>query len=188
MRAPVSRMKQRLKGPLAAVTLALLAALLDSTRGQTVDACVQDFKQGREDFILDADDSVKEGATYLQSPQLDRYRDCVGACCKDARCNVAFMERGAEEGSITSCFLFDCLYKKKYVCRFVRKKGYLNFIRDSLYESYLAVDVPPSKTRNCLHHPGDVKWRSGVAVPRESVLVLGFFVMDMSNNETSFHY
>lgn len=138
-------MKQLLKGQLAAVSLLLLAALLDSTRAQTVEECVQDFKQGRENFILDADESVKEGATYLDSPGLDRYRDCVGACCKDARCNVALMERGEEEGSINSCFLFDCLYKKKYVCRFVRKKGFLNFIRDSVYESYLAVDIPPSK-------------------------------------------
>lgn len=148
-------MKRLLKGQLAAVSLLLLLAalLLDSTRGQTIEECVQDFKQGREDFILDADESVKEGATYLDTPQLDRYRDCVGACCKDARCNVALMERGAEEGSINSCFLFDCLYKKKYVCRFVRKKGYLNFIRDSVYESYLAVDVPPSKTETAFIIP-----------------------------------
>lgn len=134
-----------MKGQLAAVSLLLLAALLDSTRGQTIEQCVQDFKQGREDFILDTDESVKEGATYLVSPKLTRYRDCVAACCKDTRCNVALMERGTEEGSINSCFLFDCLYKKKYVCRFARKKGYLNFIRDSVYESYLAVDLPPSK-------------------------------------------
>lgn len=153
-------MRQLLKRQLAAVWLLLMAALLDSNMGQTIEECVQDFKQGREDFILDADESVKEGATYIDTPKLDRYRDCVGACCTDARCNVAFMERGAEEGSINSCFLFDCLYKKKYVCRFVRKKGYLNFIRDSVYESYLAVDVPPSKYRNCLHNPGDVKLRS----------------------------
>lgn len=133
------------KGQLAAVSLLLLAALLDSTRGQTIEQCVQDFKQGREDFILDTDESVKEGATYLVAPKLDRYRDCVAACCKNPRCNVALMERGTEENSINSCFLFDCLYNKKYVCRFARKKGFMNFIRDSVYESYLAVDLPPSK-------------------------------------------
>lgn len=144
-------MRSPLRGALLAA--AAVALLLVPARGQTIEQCVQDFKQGREDFILDTDESVKEGATYISTPKLDRDRDCVAACCKDPRCNVALMERGTEEGSVNSCFLFDCLYKKKYVCRFVRKKGYLNFIRDSVYESYLAVDLPPSKIRTASHNP-----------------------------------
>ncbi|CAJ1073819.1 Kunitz-type protease inhibitor [Xyrichtys novacula] len=133
-----------LKGQHGAPVL-LLLLLLVSTSGQEVgEECLAQFKPGQEDFILDADESVKDGATFLSSPKLDRYKDCVSACCKEPRCNVAFVERGAEEGSVKSCFLFDCLYKKKYVCRFVRKKGYLNYILDSVYESYLQVDVPPN--------------------------------------------
>lgn len=117
----------------------------DCTEGQETGECFDRFKNGREDFVLDADESVKDGATFISSPKLDRYRDCVASCCKEPRCNVAFMQRGAEEGMIESCFLFDCLYKKKYACRFVRKKGYINYILDSVYDSYLELDVVPSK-------------------------------------------
>ncbi|XP_037603054.1 kunitz-type protease inhibitor 1a [Sebastes umbrosus] len=132
-------MNSLLKGQL----VLLLVFLLDSSSGQlTGEDCLAQFKKGRDDFILDADESVKDGATFISSPQLDRYKDCVSACCKEPKCNVAFMERGAEEGLVNSCFLFDCLYKKKYACRFVRKKGYTNYILDSVYESYLEVDAP----------------------------------------------
>ncbi|KAI3367842.1 hypothetical protein L3Q82_026664 [Scortum barcoo] len=127
--------------------LLLLLLLLDSSCGQRVgEDCLAGFKAGREDFILDADESVKDGATFISSPKLDRYRDCVSACCKEPKCNVAFMEKGDGEGLINSCFLFDCLYKKKYVCRFVRKKGYMSYILDSVYESYLEEDTPPNES------------------------------------------
>lgn len=127
--------------------LLLIVLLLDRNCGQEVgEQCLERFKSGREDFILDADESVQNGATFISSPKLERQKDCVVACCKEKKCNVAFMERGAEDGLINSCFLFDCLYKKKYVCRFVRKKGYFNYILENVYESYLTVDLPPSKT------------------------------------------
>lgn len=140
-------MKSLLKGHLGACCLLIATLLLDSSFGQDDGAgCLGEFKKGRDDFILDTDESVKDGATFLSSPKLGRYRDCVGACCKHPECNVAFMERGEEEGSISSCFLFDCLYKMKYVCRFVRKKGFTNYIQDTVYESYLSVNLPPSKS------------------------------------------
>ncbi|XP_041809444.1 kunitz-type protease inhibitor 1a [Chelmon rostratus] len=139
-------MNSLLKGQLGSALL-VLVLLLDSICGQlTGEECLAQFKKGRDDFILDADESVKDGATFISSPKLDRYKDCVSACCKEPKCNVAFMERGAEEGLVNSCFLFDCLYKKKYVCRFVRKKGYMNYILDSVYESYLSVDAPPNES------------------------------------------
>lgn len=112
---------------------------------------MEKFKKGRDDFILDTDESVKDGATFLSSPKLGRYRDCVAACCKDPKCNVAFMEKAKDEenkGSISSCFLFDCLYKKKYVCRFVRKNGFISYIQDTVYESYLSVDQAPGKSNH----------------------------------------
>lgn len=140
-------MNSLLKGQFGASALLLLMSLLDSSCGQEVgEKCLENFKKGRENFILDADESVKDGATFISSPKFDRYKDCVSACCKAQGCNVAFMEKGAEDGLVSSCFLFDCLYKKKYVCRFVRKKGYINYILDNVYESYLKVDLPPSKT------------------------------------------
>lgn len=130
-----------------APALLLLILLLGSTSGQeTGEQCLARLKKGREDFILEADESVKHGATFISSPQLNRYKDCLSACCKEPKCNVAFMERGAEEGLINTCFLFDCLYKKKYVCRFVRKTGYMNYILDTVYESSLKEDAPPNES------------------------------------------
>lgn len=147
-------MNPLLRGHLGACCVLVAALLLDFTFGQEPEVgCLEKFKKGRDNFILDADESVKDGATFLSSPKLGRYRDCVAACCKEPKCNVAFMERPkgeAEEeegGSISSCFLFDCLYKKQYVCRFVRKKGFINYIQDTVYESYLAVDVPPGESK-----------------------------------------
>ncbi|XP_037097490.1 kunitz-type protease inhibitor 1a [Syngnathus acus] len=113
---------------------------------ETGEQCLAKFKKGREDFVLDVDESVNDGAIFISAPTLERSRDCVAACCKEPTCNVAFMQGGAEENSIKSCFLFNCLYKKKYACRFVRKKGYYNYILDSLYESYLELDLPPKET------------------------------------------
>ena len=136
-----------LTGQVRALALLLLVLLLDSAGCQAPgEECLEKFEKGRGDFILDADESVKDGATFISSPKLDRYKDCVSACCKEAKCNVAFMEQGAEEGLVKSCFLFDCLYKKKYVCRFVRKKGYISYIQNAIYDRYLSVDLPPGKT------------------------------------------
>ncbi|XP_073340545.1 kunitz-type protease inhibitor 1a [Pagrus major] len=135
------------KGQLGACALLLLVCLLDSACGQAVgEECFSQFKKGRDDFILDADESVKDGATFISSPKLDRYRDCVSACCKEPKCNVAVMEKGAEEGSVNSCFLFDCLYKKTYACRFVKKQGYMSYFLDSVYDGYLKVDATPDES------------------------------------------
>lgn len=166
-------MKSLRKGHLRACCLLIAMLLLDSSFGQEdVDVCFGKFKKGQDDFILDTDESVKDGATFLSSPKLGRYRDCVAACCKEPKCNVAFMERGQqEEGSITSCFLFDCLYKMKYVCRFVRKKGFTNYIQDNVYESYLSVDQPPSKSK--LDHFKDL--HSPLLEPPQELIVA--FVM-----------
>ncbi|XP_054653594.1 kunitz-type protease inhibitor 1a [Dunckerocampus dactyliophorus] len=127
--------------------LVLLVGVLGCASSQEVgEECLGKFTKGREDFVLDADESVKDGATFISAPKLSSAKDCVMACCKEPKCNVAFMQGGAEEGSISSCFLFDCLYKKKYVCRFVRKKGFFNYILDSVYDSYLELEVPPKET------------------------------------------
>ncbi|KAM7402858.1 hypothetical protein PAMA_003669 [Pampus argenteus] len=126
-----------------AALLLLLFSLRSAAAQLTGPECLAQFKNGQDDFVLDADESVKNGATFISSPTLGRYKDCVVACCKEPKCNVAFMEKEDEEGLIKSCFLFDCLYKQKYACRFVRKKGYINYILDSVYESYLEVDFTP---------------------------------------------
>lgn len=117
---------------------AFLLLVLDSASGQeSGDACFSRFQTGKDDFVLDTDESVKEGATFLSAPKVERSRDCAMSCCKDPRCNVALMEKGDEDGLVKSCFLFDCLYKKKYACRFVKKIGYTNFILNTLYANHI---------------------------------------------------
>lgn len=106
---------------------------LTSAQGQ----CVQPFRPGRDDFVLDTEESIEDGAAFLSNPSVAHRNACIAACCRDSRCNLALIEDGHEKGSNSSCFLFNCLYKQKYVCRFVQKKGFTNYILDSVYEYYL---------------------------------------------------
>ncbi|XP_050989733.1 kunitz-type protease inhibitor 1a isoform X2 [Labeo rohita] len=97
--------------------------------------CREKFSLGKEDFVLDVDDSVKDGATFLSSPRVSRSEDCVQACCDDPNCNLALVEHGGD--SKTICFIFNCLYKQKKVCRFVRKTGFSNYLLKSVFKDYL---------------------------------------------------
>uniref|UniRef100_A0A672JVU3 Kunitz-type protease inhibitor 1-like n=1 Tax=Sinocyclocheilus grahami TaxID=75366 RepID=A0A672JVU3_SINGR len=99
--------------------------------------CMEKFSPGKENFVLDVDESVKEGATFLSSPQVSRSEDCVLACCRDPNCNLALIEHGEDPRSISSCFIFNCLYKQKKVCRFVRKNGFSNYVLISVFKDYL---------------------------------------------------
>nr|AAI52671.1 Spint1a protein [Danio rerio] len=106
--------------------------------------CKDKFSVGKEDFVLNTDESVKEGATFLGSPQVSKPEDCVLACCNDPNCNLALMEHREDPKSINTCFIINCLYKQKKVCHFVRKKGFTNYLRKSVFSDYLeqkATDV-----------------------------------------------
>ncbi|KAI4804119.1 hypothetical protein KUCAC02_025761 [Chaenocephalus aceratus] len=59
------------KGHLAGCALLLLVFLLDSTFGQAGEQCLAQFKRGKEDFVLDGDESVKDGATFISSPPIN---------------------------------------------------------------------------------------------------------------------
>uniref|UniRef100_A0A8C7YLS8 Serine peptidase inhibitor, Kunitz type 1 a n=1 Tax=Oryzias sinensis TaxID=183150 RepID=A0A8C7YLS8_9TELE len=133
-----------------APALLLLFVLVNTCLSQqTGEACFSKFKKGKEDFVLDTEESVKHGATFISAPNLSREKDCVAACCKEPKCNLAFMKRGDEENPIESCFLLDCLYMTKYVCRFARQLGFTSYILDSVYEKNLKhgpkqiPDAPP---------------------------------------------
>ncbi|KAM4723716.1 kunitz-type protease inhibitor 1a isoform 2-T2 [Anableps anableps] len=153
------------------VALLLLICFLRSTAGQSyAETCLAKFEKGKDNFVLDTDESVKEGATFLSSPPVQRYRDCVTSCCKEPGCNVALMEKGTEEGTIKSCYLFDCLYKAKYACRFVRKSGYFNYILESVYQDYLKLHVTPEKADN---PPVANAGHDLVVQPKESVTLNG---------------
>uniref|UniRef100_A0A8B9GPP6 MANSC domain-containing protein n=1 Tax=Astyanax mexicanus TaxID=7994 RepID=A0A8B9GPP6_ASTMX len=120
---------------LLAVVLSVL--LLDVSEAQeSPQQCMSKFTQGKDGFVLDTDESVKEGATFLSSPQVSTVSECVSACCSDPNCNLALIESTSEESTseestIHACFTFNCLYKQKQVCRFVRKTGFKNYLLNS---------------------------------------------------------
>ncbi|XP_066550140.1 kunitz-type protease inhibitor 1a isoform X2 [Amia ocellicauda] len=101
--------------------------------------CFAKFTSGQSDFVLDTDDSVKQGATYLSSPEVRRAKDCVWACCKEPRCNLALIEKDGEDELVKHCFLFDCVYKQAYACKFARKEGFTNFMLESVSKTFMDV-------------------------------------------------
>ncbi|KAG9283171.1 kunitz-type protease inhibitor 1-like [Astyanax mexicanus] len=117
--------------------LLLLVVLLVRVGVSRQDSCTELFTEGRADFAVNAEDSVQDGATYLSNPAALTVEDCVSACCRNARCNLALVERAEEQDSITNCFLFDCVYRNKYVCRFVKTTGFSNYIRTTVYDHHL---------------------------------------------------
>ncbi|KAK3538062.1 hypothetical protein QTP70_027413 [Hemibagrus guttatus] len=130
--------------------------------------CFSKFVEGKDDFVLDTDESVKHGAEFLGSPmQVTKAKECVSDCCKDPNCNLALMENGDQVGTIKSCFLVNCLYKQRNVCVFVRKTGFSNYILTSYFKSYL--EKYDSKNRLPRARAGQDR----VVQPRESVVLTG---------------
>nr|XP_060616468.1 kunitz-type protease inhibitor 1 [Anolis sagrei ordinatus] len=104
--------------------------------------CLAHFTAGLPEFVLDPDASVQNGATFLDSPPVERARDCVRECCKRPHCNLALVEEEpGQEGQdgIRSCFLLDCLYDQAFVCKFARKVGFLNYVKRDVYDAYVAM-------------------------------------------------
>uniref|UniRef100_A0A8C1ZHU6 Low-density lipoprotein receptor-related protein 11 n=2 Tax=Cyprinus carpio TaxID=7962 RepID=A0A8C1ZHU6_CYPCA len=131
--------------------------------------CMDKFSLGKEDFVLDTDESVKEGATFLSSPQVSRPEDCVLACCNDPNCNVALIEHGENPKSISACFIFNCLYKQKKVCRFVRKNGFRNYVLISVFKDYLEEKTSDVEDKP----PVAVAGQDRVVQPKEDVTLNG---------------
>uniref|UniRef100_A0A672JSL9 Kunitz-type protease inhibitor 1-like n=1 Tax=Sinocyclocheilus grahami TaxID=75366 RepID=A0A672JSL9_SINGR len=131
--------------------------------------CMEKFSPGKENFVLDVDESVKEGATFLSSPQVSRSEDCVLACCRDPNCNLALIEHGEDPRSISSCFIFNCLYKQKKVCRFVRKNGFSNYVLISVFKDYLEQKTSDVEDKP----PVAVAGQDRVVQPKEDVTLNG---------------
>ncbi|KAM3920699.1 kunitz-type protease inhibitor 1 isoform 1-T1 [Leptodactylus fuscus] len=101
-------------------------------------SCLDNFTKGMPNFVLELNESVSSGATFLTSPELDRVRDCLSACCRVPACNLALVEREhGQDDVIKSCFLLNCLYKQEFVCKFVRKEGFVNFVTLDVSNRYL---------------------------------------------------
>lgn len=140
-------------------TVVLLHIFTGSAKAQSAgEQCLSTFKEGKKNFALDAEESLKDGATFISSPPLTGINDCIMSCCKHRYCNLALIENGDTEGSIKTCYLFNCLYKQKKVCRFVRKEGFNNFVLSSVFGNYLDEPIPgksiePLYGCDSLYHP-----------------------------------
>ncbi|XP_077076353.1 kunitz-type protease inhibitor 1b isoform X1 [Siphateles boraxobius] len=120
--------------------LLLIVGETQSERSGEYQQCVDAFIKGPGDFVLDTKESIKNGAVFLANPSVEDNVACTVACCRDRRCNLALIEQGKENekgSNNNSCFLFNCLYKHKYVCRFIKKEGFANYILGSVYGNYL---------------------------------------------------
>lgn len=100
--------------------------------------CGAAFRPGPEDFVLDSEDAVMDGAVLLDSAQVPSGDACQRACCGLARCNLALLEpRGAAGAQNHTCFLFNCIHRNRFVCRFVNQDGYRSFMRKSVFLKHL---------------------------------------------------
>ncbi|XP_029902575.1 kunitz-type protease inhibitor 1b isoform X1 [Myripristis murdjan] len=131
--------------------------------------CSGSFRPGRDNFVLDAEEAVRDGATFLSAPADASPQDCVRACCGEPRCNLALVE-GEGDGGVRTCSLFNCLHRNRFVCRFVPKAGFKNFILDSVYDKHLA---GPERGAGELAPPIAVAGRDQVVRPGEQVLLNG---------------
>ncbi|XP_067274668.1 kunitz-type protease inhibitor 1b [Pseudorasbora parva] len=136
---------------------------------QDLQCLITNFTEGRKDFVLDTEESIKDGAVFLANPRVADKDACTAACCKYPRCNLAFLEKRNEEGSTNSCFLFNCLYKQKYVCRFIQKEGFTIYILDSVYKYYLNGRESDEKDQPPIANAG----RDLVVQPHDEVLLNG---------------
>ncbi|KAB5540194.1 hypothetical protein PHYPO_G00099080 [Pangasianodon hypophthalmus] len=118
----------------AAVCCSLVFLLL---LHNSVQSCTKHFTKGRDGFVLNTEDSVAVGATYISNPSVGTREACLNACCRHSHCNLALIEAAPEEDTLTNCFLFDCLYRNQFVCSFAKKSGFTNYIQDSVYQRHL---------------------------------------------------
>lgn len=139
-------------------------------QGDEKKVCLDKFSLGKEDFVLQTNESVKEGATFLHSPVVSRPEDCVQICCRDPDCNLALIEEGQEPQTIKACFIFNCLYKQKRVCRFVRKTGFRNYVSTTVFKDYLEqVSVPDEEDKPPVANAGQDR----VVQPHDDVTLNG---------------
>lgn len=121
-------------------SLLLPLLLLRCAAAEPTAQCNDVFRSGAEDFVLDSEDAVTEGAVILDSAQVPSADACQSVCCERARCNLALLDlrfRGAEEAQNVTCVLFNCIHRNRFVCRFVNLVGYRSFIRESVFLKHL---------------------------------------------------
>ncbi|KAI9528252.1 hypothetical protein NQZ68_021893 [Dissostichus eleginoides] len=112
--------------------------LLLLLRTAAAEDCRAAFRSGQANFVLDAEDAVKEGARLLATERVSSVEACRNACCADTRCNLALLEpRGTAGAENRTCDLFDCVHRNRFVCRFVNQVGFLSWIREAEFLQHL---------------------------------------------------
>ncbi|KAG8011580.1 Kunitz-type protease inhibitor 1 [Nibea albiflora] len=113
----------------------LFLLLVRSAGAAEVPDCSGSFRSSQENFVLDTEDAVKEGAALLATAHVRSAEACERACCEDQRCNLALLgprAPGAATAENRTCDLINCVHRNRFVCRFVNKDGYRSYIRESL--------------------------------------------------------
>lgn len=76
-------------------------------------------------LIIRAAESIKDGATFLNTVESSSREDCDKRCCGDKDCNVAVYTNFA------SCFLFDCIndIAEEFVCTFTQHNSFNTLVK-----------------------------------------------------------
>lgn len=87
--------------------------------------------RARPDAIIRTKDSIAAGASFLSAPAAVRdWRQCLQACCLEPRCSVAVVElprRPAPPAAALGCYLFNCTWRGRSVCKFALHRGYSSY-------------------------------------------------------------
>ncbi|KAF7231056.1 kunitz-type protease inhibitor 1-like [Nothobranchius furzeri] len=155
-----------MSGSCSSSLLLLLLFLLLLQRGAegSADCGSGAFRSGHDDFVLDTNEAVREGAALLTTESVSADADCETLCCQNPTCNLALLEPRA--AGTRTCVLFDCIYKNLFVCRFVNQVGYQSYIRTSVYQKYLqeqGKQAPPiaNAGRDAIIQPGETVLLNG---------------------------
>ncbi len=135
------------------LSLLLLLLPLLQPAGAAEDAdCSNIFRSGQENFVLDVEDAVTEGAALLATAHVHSAEACERACCQDPRCNLALLEPRDTAAENRTCVLFNCVHRNRFVCRFVNQVGYQSYIRESVFLKYLQGPQGPSESARAHTH------------------------------------
>ncbi|XP_067337355.1 kunitz-type protease inhibitor 1-like isoform X2 [Channa argus] len=139
--------------------------------------CDESFRTGQRDFALDTNKSVREGATLLATAYVNSETECQHVCCADPLCNLALLEPPGGEVENRTCDLFNCIYRNRFVCSFVNQAGYLSYIREPVFQKYLAGPQSTDKPAPPIANAGsDI-----VVQPGETVMLNGIESMALGD-------
>ncbi|XP_072499784.1 low-density lipoprotein receptor-related protein 11 isoform X1 [Notamacropus eugenii] len=90
------------------------------------------------DSIIRTKDSLGAGATFLTAPAAVRdWQQCVAACCAEPLCTVAVVELPQPQAAgDLNCYLFNCTYRGRNVCKFSLHRGYNSYSLSPAAESH----------------------------------------------------